>query len=142
MRQVSFEPTFEGWKDAARNVLAEGCPPSDLMWVEQTDSQGALGFFELSAAQKSREGRFSIPKRFLDLAEQVARHRSKEKWALLYRVLWRLTHGERELLENPADPEAITLAHFEKEVRKDAYRMTAFLRFREVATEGGPWFVA
>jgi probable DNA metabolism protein len=142
MRQVSFEPTFDRWKQAARAVLAESCPPSDLLWIEQTDAQGALGFFEISAAPRASEGRFSIPKRFLVLGEQVARHRSKDKWALLYRVLWRLTHGERALLENPADADAIALAHFEKEVRKDAYRMTAFLRFREVATDDGPWFAA
>ncbi|MFN7141246.1 MAG: UdgX family uracil-DNA binding protein, partial [Limisphaerales bacterium] len=46
------------------------------------------------------------------------------------------------LLENPVAPDYIMLMHFEKEVSKDAYRMTAFLRFREVEVEDGQWFVA
>jgi DNA polymerase len=110
------------------------------MWVESTDAQGALKFF--LRAGDCTKARFTIPARFLDLAKFVSRHSDREKWALLYRVLWRLTHGERELLENPSDADVIALNHCEKEVRKDAYRMTAFLRFREVATEHGAWFVA
>lgn len=140
MRQVSFEPTWDGWKAAAREVLGAGSPPAEVMWVEATDAQGALGF-AWSSGDESK-ARFTIPRKFLDLAKYVSRHSDREKWGLLYRVLWRLTHGERGLLENPADGDVIALNHLEKEVRKDAYRMTAFLRFREVATENGPWFVA
>ncbi|MGZ8940822.1 MAG: UdgX family uracil-DNA binding protein [Limisphaerales bacterium] len=140
MRQVSFEPNFDSWKTAARDLLASGGAPSEVMWIESTDAQGALGF--ISSSESTDSSRFSIPKRFLDLAPYIARHSSREKWSLLYRTLWRLTHGERDLLNNPADPDTIAFAHFEKEVRKDAYRMTAFLRFREVTTEHGPWFVA
>jgi DNA polymerase len=76
------------------------------------------------------------------MAKLVSRHAKLEKWPLLYKTLWRLTHGEPHLLENPADPDVIALAHFEKEVSKDAYRMTAFLRFREMKMHDGSWFVA
>jgi DNA polymerase len=110
------------------------------MWVEASGPQGEMGFADV--ATNGVEARFSIPKKFLELAKYVARHKAEEKWALLYRALWRLTHGERDFLENPADADVIALNHFEREVRKDAYRMTAFLRFREVPTEDGPWFVA
>jgi DNA polymerase len=72
----------------------------------------------------------------------VARHRASDKWALLYSLLSRLTNGESNLLENPVDADVLQLRHYEKEVSKDAYRMTAFLRFREVATSAGSWFVA
>ncbi|HEX7860183.1 MAG TPA: UdgX family uracil-DNA binding protein [Verrucomicrobiae bacterium] len=140
MRQVRFEPTFDGWKEAARETLANSVAPHDVLWVEAGEDQGALDF--ALGGGDAGAGRFTIPKKFLEQAKYVARHLDSQKWALLYRVLWRLTHGERELFENPTDADVIALAHFEKEVRKDAYRMTAFLRFREIATENGAWFVA
>ncbi|HET6408423.1 MAG TPA: DUF4130 domain-containing protein, partial [Chthoniobacteraceae bacterium] len=135
-----FEPSFESWKAAAREQLAAGVPPHEIIWSESTDPQPSFAF-ALSNTDVSAS-RFTIPKKFLHLAEYVARYSHRDKWALLYRTLWRLTHGERDLLDNPADSDVIALTHFEKEVRKDAYRMTAFLRFRELSTENGPWFIA
>ena len=69
-------------------------------------------------------------------------HATERKWALLYRVLWRLTHGEPKLLDNPIDPDVLELSHLVKEVQKDAYRMQQYIRFRETRLENEPWFVA
>lgn len=140
MRQVTFAPNFDAWKDAARGVLAEGCPPSEVLWVEREAEQASLDFG--TAPANTSRGHVTVPRRFLETARQVARHSNPEKWGLLYRVLWRLAGGEPALLDNPADADVIALTHFEKEVSKDAYRMLAYIRFREVATEDGPWFVA
>ena len=36
----------------------------------------------------------TVPRAFVDLSETAIRHRDPERFALLYRALWRLTHGE------------------------------------------------
>jgi DNA polymerase len=61
---------------------------------------------------------------------------------LLYRVVWRLTHGEPKLLEIAVDPDVAHAFAFQKAVRHDVHKMRAFVRFREVESAGEKWFVA
>jgi DNA polymerase len=75
-------------------------------------------------------------------AKIVALHASPQRWSLLYRLLWRLTHDEPHLLENPADADSLKFTRWEKDVRRDEHHVHAFVRFREVLTPGGSWFVA
>jgi uracil-DNA glycosylase len=84
----------------------------------------------------------SVPAAFLELAEKVACHRSSERWSLLYRVLWRLTQGERKLLEVESDPDVHRLLMLAKAVERDAHKMKAFVRFRRVEREGEEYFIA
>ena len=76
-----------------------------------------------------------VPKAFLDLAKTVICHRETEKWSLLYRGLWRITHGEHDLLKNAVDDDVRALEGMEKSVRRDCHKMTAFVRFKTVADE-------
>ena len=76
------------------------------------------------------------------LAEDVVCHRDGERFALLYELLWRITHGERELLSVASDPLVHRLQRMEKSVRRDMHKMTAFLRFRQIADDGGERYVA
>ena len=134
MRSVVFQPTFEDWQRAARGLLQENRPPEEIYWQEADDEQGALELFEnetRTANAQIERSKYSVPKTFLELAKAASLHSNQGKWALVYRVLWRLTHGESKLLEIPSDADVIALTHLEKEVSKDAYRMRAFLRFRE-----------
>ena len=48
---------------------------------------------------------FSVPRGFMDLAESVVCHRDPARFAVLYSLLWRLTHGETGLLEIVSDRE-------------------------------------
>ena len=83
-----------------------------------------------------------MPRAFLDLAVNVAYHRDGERWNLLYRTLWRLQHGEPHLLEISTDDDVHRLAMMEKQVRRDAHKMKAFVRFRKVIREGVEHFIA
>jgi DNA polymerase len=138
MRQVEFTPTFEGWQIAARQVLAADWEPRTVIWQPSGASQKAL--FESAPLKDAKKPR--VPKRFVEMAALAARHANDEKWALVYQVLWRLMHDQPRLLENPADADVLALSGLCKEVEKDAYRMRAFLRFRETRLENEPWFVA
>jgi uracil-DNA glycosylase len=139
MRTARFDGTFESWRTAAR-ALSEEARPEEVLWVEGFDQQDVLGF---SDALPPKAGTTNhVPKAFVELARNVALHSSATKWSLLYRVLWRLTHGEPRLLELPIDEDVIALNRFASEVKKDAYRMRAFLRFRETKLNSEAWFVA
>lgn len=146
MHLVTFEPTFESWRGVARGLLERAIPPERVSWVEATNEQmPLLPSTGLDSDEQLPTGAGSavrVPKNFIDVAARVALHSDDRRWSLLYRVLWRLTHGEPKLLEIPIDPDHMELSRLEHAVQKDAYRMRAFLRFRETALGSERWFVA
>src|SRR5690606_32337568 len=76
------------------------------------------------------------------LAPRVACHRSPARFDVLYRVLWRLTHGEAHLLADATDDDAACLHAMEKSVRRDAHKLKAFVRFRRVEGPDGEHYIA
>ncbi|MEZ0255043.1 MAG: TIGR03915 family putative DNA repair protein, partial [Chthoniobacter sp.] len=143
MEQITFVPTFESWQNAARRALSGDQAPEQIVWEELGSEQPGLAMFE-EPADASGEGtkRFRVPKAFVELAGRVACHRDPRRWALLYRVLWRLTHGESRLLDVVVDPDVYELVRMDKAVRHDVHKMRAFVRFRVVAHQGETWHVA
>jgi len=164
IRRVAFEPDFGGWRTAARPLLEEGVPPAAVLWEPAGEEQPSLdGLAEdarsprrsanppprgegrkadSSTVRPSGEGgaadaRFRVPRRLFELAEAAACHADGERWALLYRVLWRVTHGEPHLLEVAVDPDVHRLLRMEKAVRREVHKMHAFVRFRTVAADDG-----
>jgi probable DNA metabolism protein len=91
---------------------------------------------------KSITSSFRVPKSFLDGARTAVCIRRGEQWPLLYHLLWRLTHGEPKLLEISIDANVRALQEMEKAIRRDIHKLRAFVRFRQVPAENGPWFVA
>jgi uracil-DNA glycosylase len=69
-------------------------------------------------------------------------HRDTRRLALLYELLWRLTHGERQLLTVDADPLVHRLARMQQAIGRDIHKMHAFLRFRRVETDAAEHFAA
>ncbi len=88
------------------------------------------------------EHRPRVPKSFLDLARMIALHRDPRRWALLYRIVWRLTQCEPNLLEVVVDEDVAVALALQKAVRHDVHKMRAFVRFREIWHDGAKWFVA
>ena len=144
MEQITFTPTFAGWQKAARGALHRNLLPGELIWEELCSEKPALALFDEHAAGNGQEPpRFRVPKTFLEMATRVAGHHNPNRWALLYRVLWRLTRGESRLLEISVDPDVDQLESMDKAVRHDVHKMRAFVRFRRVrAEDGSEWFVA
>jgi uracil-DNA glycosylase len=67
------------------------------------------------------------------MARSVAAHSDARRWSVLYRVLWRLTHGgERHLLAVATDRDVRQLQQWGKAVGRDIHKMHAFVRFRLV----------
>ena len=83
-----------------------------------------------------------MPADFLELANRVACHRDAEKWSLLYHALWRLTRGEPHLLKLASDPLTHRLRRMDGEVRRDAHKTKAFVRFRLLQEDGTDHYIA
>lgn len=131
---------FPAWRNAARALLGAELPPDGVEWRVAGDAQPGLTPAEELPAATAEPPRVS--RRFVELAETAIRHRDRERFALLYRLLWRLTHGEPALMDIPTDADLARLDGMTKAVRRDAHKMHAFLRFRKIGTDAGDRFVA
>ncbi len=126
-------PGFSEWRDAARNCLLANLPPDKVLWLDKVlDNQNDL-FASMDAPQevKSNE-RISIPKSFIEKASVAICYKSDNRFDFLYRVLWRLVHEDKHLLLKITDDDVIRLGRMIKAVHRDAYKIKAFLRFREI----------
>jgi uracil-DNA glycosylase len=143
MHQVTFAPNFPQWQQAARGALSASRAPEEIFWHEQSADQPLLGIApEIESVMPTATSSARVPKEFLSMAKRVACHADPERWGLLYRVLWRLTHGEPHLLQIVVDPDVRRLQEMDKAIRRDVHKMRAFVRFRAVSHEGVEWYVA
>jgi DNA polymerase len=141
--QISFAPNFPSWQKVARRALSSGLAPENIVWEELGSAQPALAMFaEHEDRSDAPDVRFRVPKSFVESARRVACHRDSKRWALLYRLIWRLTHREPHLLEVLVDPDVNDFLRMDKAVRHDIHKMRAFVRFRAVEHHDATWHVA
>lgn len=134
---------FDQWRDAARELLAARCAPQDVTWRATSDAQELLwGEGDAPAEDLSQVRAPSVSRAFVQVAHKASFHRDPSRWGLLYQMLWRLTHGEPRLMEVRTDEQVRRLMGFEREVRRDAHKMKAFVRFRRVERQGREYFIA
>jgi len=85
----------------------------------------------------------SVPRAFGEAVGQAFYHRSPHRLELIYRVLWRLLHENRDLLEITTDDDTHALLQMAKAVKRDVHKMHAFVRFRKrVGEDGSEHFIA
>ena len=130
---------FCAWREAARRLLGAQVPPAQAEWRIEGEA-GSL--FADAPPPPGSAPAATVPRAFLALAEVAIRHRDPERFALLYGLQWRLTHGTPALLRHATDPAVLRAEALAKAVRRDAHKMHAFLRFREVETHSGPHHLA
>ncbi|MDT7934941.1 MAG: UdgX family uracil-DNA binding protein [Sphingomonadaceae bacterium] len=145
MRSVALAhpADFDGWRANARELAQARIAPDQVLW---RSGDGGDDLFDDRAAQPppvpdQPKRPFSVPRRFLELAEAVAPHRDPERWALLYTALVRVIDN-RALVDDSADPLMFKLGAMAKSVRRDIHKMRAFVRFRSVGIPGDERFVA
>lgn len=131
----------EEWRSAARTLLLAGVEPKALDWQVRTEEGFGLFAPEPSApadlpAAPANVTPPTVPRAFPALAESVLCHTDPGRFALLYRLLWRLREN-RDLLAVRADRDVAQALAMEKSVRRDAHKMKAFVRFKEIPGEGG-----
>ena len=131
---LASQTDFAGWRDAARRLALGGVPPEDVEWA--VDPEDAT-----EPAAPPPTGELTVPREFVERAERVICHSDPQRFAFLYRMLWRL-RGEPDLLRIASDADVRRFEAMEKSVRRDIHKMRAFVRFRAVGGEGSERFVA
>ena len=84
---------------------------------------------------------FNVPSKFVELAKTAILHCDAERFAILYRLLWRLK-DHRDLLDVATDTDVALVIAMAKAVHRDEHKMHAFVRFREIGREHSAHYVA
>ena len=139
---LAHEVDWDTWRAAARRLALEHVPPEQITWsVGEPDDL----FAEAPPAEPHSPpppGTFTVPRALVGLAETVIQHSDPERFALLYRLLWRAHAGEKHLLEITTDPDVHRVNRLAQSVRRDTHKMRAFVRFREVNEAGNIRYVS
>ena len=130
--QMPEPDDFAFWRERARGLVQCDVPPDRVAWVEPGGSSSLFSYGERGMPVPEDPNRpVRASKAFLSLARHAALHCDPERFALLYRLLWRL-QGNPRLMEDKADLEVRRLDALAKAVRRDSHKMHAFVRFRLV----------
>ena len=108
MIEAAITGTFESWQRIARELLRRGVAPDQVTWIV-----GATASADASGQSSTESSPFVVPRRFVALAQTAAAHSDANRWTTMYRVLWRLVHENRGLLEVADDPDVRALANLQ-----------------------------
>lgn len=131
---LDAETDFEGWRRTARTLLAEEITPDAVDWCLRGapgDLLAAEPFQPSAHARPTPAAR--VPKRFIDLARRVICHTDPERFARLYRILFRL-QARTLHLDQVTDDDIGWLMSCDKAIRRDVHKTHAFVRFRATGT--------
>ena len=117
------------WRAAARRLLAAEVAPDRVGFRLASDNGDLFGAQPAAVTRVSASRQIRVPAAFPKLAKEVICHSDASRFALLYRLLWRL-QGEPRLLDNGADADVYAAQRMAKSVRRDTHKMKAFVRFR------------
>ena len=135
--QLPRSDDFAFWRERARALIQCDVPPDKVAWVEPGGSGDLFAADGMRLPAPSADAPpVRASKRYLSLATNAALHSDPQRFALLYRLLWRLQANPR-IMEDKADPDVRRVEELAKNVRRDSHKMHAFVRFRQVEEEGG-----
>ena len=134
---------FASFRARARVLVSAHVAPRSVHWQDELFAQASL-FAEVPEATESAAplATLRVPRRFVELGELAALYRSPDRFELLYRILFRLTHERADLLDDELDRDVRELGLRVQAVRRDEHRMHAFVRFRRTELEGAERYVA
>ncbi|XAP77173.1 UdgX family uracil-DNA binding protein [Citromicrobium bathyomarinum] len=135
--QLPRSDDFAFWRERARALIQCDIPPDKIAWVEPggTDDLFSSGGMRLPVPPADAPP-VRASKRYLSLAANAVLHRDPARFALLYRLLWRLQRNPR-IMEDKADVDVRRVEELDKNVRRDSHKMHAFVRFRQVEEADG-----
>jgi probable DNA metabolism protein len=133
--RLASETDLVGFREEARVLLSQQVPPEAVHW-ETAQAQNSDQFTDPASPDNRPHGvpkaaTAIVPASFLRLCEVVVLHHDADRFALLYRLLWRLVH-EPGLRNDPIDPDMLHAHQMGQAVRRDLHKMKAFLRLRPI----------
>jgi uracil-DNA glycosylase len=142
--RLAHETDLAGFRRHARALLAQRVTPADVSW-STGDGDTDLFADAVDAPSMPHEvAEITVPAGFLDLCESVVLHSDAARFALLYRLLWRLQH-EPVLRHDPLDADMMAARQMARAVQHEIHKMRAFVRFRPLQEPTEPplhvaWF--
>lgn len=124
--------TMDAWRDAARQLAAHAVPPEQVEWAV---GQAEQSLFDADPLPTGEGRALKVPRAFLDLAGRVILHCDPAAPDLLYQALMCL-QDRPHVLSDTADPLIRRLGALQKAVHRDIHKMRAFVRFRELPSDG------
>ncbi|MBB6558126.1 DNA polymerase [Acidovorax soli] len=132
---------WSGFRQAARALVQAGAAPQEVEWLTPqaaahdlfAGGASAPGFVPPPADPATV---LRVPEAFVQLCERLVLHRNPARFALMYRLLWRLAR-ERGLRHDPLDADRLQAHHMVRAVARDMHKMHAFVRFRPVTDSAG-----
>jgi len=131
---LTEQADFDAWKTAARKLLLHDIQPERVNWMPPG---GMQSLFETTSQSiedlqgSASEQNYTVSAKFIDVAKRVICHRDPERFARLYRILWRL-RADKSLLRQTTDNDIIWMTECDKAIRRDRHKMHAFVRFKKV----------
>src|SRR5580704_8252871 len=117
---LDSETDFDGWCKAARALVLHEVKPDDITWTVRGN---APELFAPEAEAPLPEpppvnATFNVPAKFVELAQSAILHRDPQRFAILYRLLWRL-RAHHDLLAVATDPDVVKIDAMARAVRRD-----------------------
>jgi uracil-DNA glycosylase len=133
--ELAREDDVEGAVSLMAEFVRDGVAPASIVW-SITDAPEQDLFAAAASARRQGGAPVPVPEGYAALAGDALLHSDDGRFALLHRLLDRL-QASPGLLGNPADADVARAHALAKAVRRDRHKMTAFVRFREVAADDG-----
>ena len=140
MLQIRFDGHFDGWREAARDLLHRGIAPHHVEWLAG-DAAGGLFGGHVAPEPIVPSSPVRIPRQLLAEMESAARFRTADRWSLLYRIRWRVAKGD-QTARLVGDVDGSELHARIKTIRREMHHLHAFLRFSPITCPSGPDYAA
>lgn len=148
--EITAEKDYPAFAAQCRGLLAREVSPEQIHWSDPYDAAGGDLFslpgdapsIPAAAVPPAAPGAPRVPADFVKLAQEVFCHTSPHRFHYIYSALWRITRGERHLLEVITDDTVYELMMLRKQVARDLHKMHAFVRFRKVQHGNEDWYIA
>lgn len=138
---LAHDTDFDDWRDTARTLVLKGITPDEVTWSVAGKSTDLFSPNHSQPLLEPITSQLHVPAEFMELASSAILHRDPQRFALLYRLLWRL-RTERNLLRISTDGHVAQLHAMARAVHRDQHKMKAFVRFREFGRDPRSHFLA
>nr|WP_314257923.1 UdgX family uracil-DNA binding protein [uncultured Devosia sp.] len=127
---------FAEWRGMARQLLAAGLSPDQVEWRMLGDAGGLLDDVDAAPLPQVDRPVGSVPRQFIDLAQQAICHADPARFSVLYGMLWALQSNNHLLGDATLDANSL-LTRWASAVRRDSHKMKAFVRFKSIVDDSG-----
>jgi len=129
---LSSETEYSEWRDAALRLLQNNVSPPNTVWQGPNAAGSLLNSMQTSWTDlREKPKAISVPRTFPSLAEKVLCHTDPQRFAKLYRILFRL-QTEPRFLSSSTEDDIIWLHECDRAISRDRHKMHAFVRFKKV----------